>query len=205
MYKYPIIVFEGIEGSGKTLHVNHVSKYLKRKKIKFIRLREPGGSVSSEKIRKLILSNKSNFHKITDLLLYLAARNENLEQTIKKNYGKKLILIDRFIDSTLAYQHYGMGIDYKFINLLNNFLIKNIKITVTFLNLVNTKNLRIRLSKRKNLNRYDKLKFKLYKKIQKGYIKISKKKKNKYVIIDSNKPILINKKIITEEIDKFIK
>ena len=205
MYKYPIIVFEGIEGSGKTLHVNHVSKYLKRKKIKFIRLREPGGNISSEKIRKLILSNKSNFHKITDLLLYLAARNENLEQTIKKNYGKKLILIDRFIDSTLAYQHYGMGIDYKFINLLNNFLIKNIKITVTFLNLVNTKNLRIRLSKRKNLNRYDKLKFKLYKKIQKGYIKISKKKKNKYVIIDSNKPILINKKIITEEIDKFIK
>ena len=205
MYKYPIIVFEGIEGSGKTLHANHVSRYLKRKKIKFIRLREPGGSVSSEKIRKLILSNKSNFHKITDLLLYLAARNENLEQTIKKNYGKKLILIDRFIDSTLAYQHYGMGIDYKFINLLNNFLIKNIKITVTFLNLVNTKNLRLRLSKRKNLNRYDKLKFKLYKKIQKGYIKISKKKKNKYVIIDSNKPILINKKIITEEIDKFIK
>ena len=205
MYKYPIIVFEGIEGSGKTLHVNHVSKYLKRKKIKFIRLREPGGNISSEKIRKLILSNKSNFHKITDLLLYLAARNENLEQTIKKNYGKKLILIDRFIDSTLAYQHYGMGIDYKFINLLNNFLIKNIKITVTFLNLVNAKNLRIRLSKRKNLNRYDKLKFKLYNKIQKGYIKISKKKKNKYVIIDSNKPILINKKIITEEIDKFIK
>ena len=205
MYKYPIIVFEGIEGSGKTLHANHVSKYLKRKKIKFIRLREPGGNISSEKIRKLILSNKSNFHKITDLLLYLAARNENLEQTIKKNYGKKLILIDRFIDSTLAYQHYGMGIDYKFINLLNNFLIKNIKITVTFLNLVNAKNLRIRLSKRKNLNRYDKLKFKLYKKIQKGYIKISKKKKNKYVIIDSNKPILINKKIITEEIDKFIK
>ena len=205
MYKYPIIVFEGIEGSGKTLHANHVSRYLKRKKIRFIRLREPGGNISSEKIRKLILSNKSNFHKITDLLLYLAARNENLEQTIKKNYGKKLILIDRFIDSTLAYQHYGMGIDYKFINLLNNFLIKNIKITVTFLNLVNTKNLRIRLSKRKNLNRYDKLKFKLYKKIQKGYIKISKKKKNKYVIIDSNKPILINKKIITEEIDKFIK
>ena len=205
MYKYPIIVFEGVEGSGKTLHANHVSKYLKKKKIKFIKLREPGGNIGSEKIRKLILSNKSSFHKITDLLLYLAARNENLEQTIKKNYGKKLILIDRFIDSTLAYQHYGMGIDYKFINLLNNFLIKNIKITVTFLNLVNTKNLRIRLSKRKNLNRYDKFKFKLYKKIQKGYIKISKKKKNKYVIIDSNKPILINKKIITEEIDKFIK
>ena len=205
MYKYPIIVFEGVEGSGKTLHANHVSKYIKKKKIKFIKLREPGGNIGSEKIRKLILSNKSSFHKITDLLLYLAARNENLEQTIKKNYGKKLILIDRFIDSTLAYQHYGMGIDYKFINLLNNFLIKNIKITVTFLNLVNTKNLRLRLSKRKNLNRYDKLKFKLYKKIQKGYIKISKKKKNKYVIIDSNKPILINKKIITEEIDKFIK
>ena len=205
MSKYPIIVFEGIEGSGKTLHTNHVTRYLKKKKIKFIKLREPGGSASSEKIRKLILSNKSNFHKITDLFLYLAARNENLEKLIKKNYGKKIILIDRFIDSTVAYQHYGMGINYKLINLLNNFLIKKIKINLTFLNTVNIKNLTLRLSKRKNLNRYDKLKFKLYKKIQKGYIEISKKNKNKYVIIDSNKPISANKTKIIEEIIKTLK
>ena len=78
MSKKPIIVFEGIEGSGKSYHINKVSNYLKKKGINFIRIREPGGSEYSEKIRKLILDKKSNFDKHTDLLLYLAARNENI-------------------------------------------------------------------------------------------------------------------------------
>jgi len=80
MSKKMIITFEGIEGSGKTLHIENVAKYLKKKKISFIKLREPGGSKNSEKIRKLILNNKSNFNRYTDLLLYLAARSENIEK-----------------------------------------------------------------------------------------------------------------------------
>ena len=85
MSKNPLIIFEGIEGSGKTLHINNVVRYLKKKKIKFIKLREPGGTKNSEKIRKIILSNKSNFNEITDLLLYLASRSENVEKVIIKN------------------------------------------------------------------------------------------------------------------------
>ena len=204
MYKKPIIVFEGIEGSGKTFHINHLSKYLKKKRIKFIKLREPGGDVNSEKIRKLILNNKSNFHKKTDLLLYLAARNENLENLIKNNYGKKIILIDRFVDSTIAYQHYGMGIDINFINMINKFILKKIKINLTFLNLVSRKNMLIRLKKRKKLNRYDKFKINFYMKVQKGYMKIAKKGNNKYVTINSNKIININKKIIIDEVNKLL-
>ena len=200
MYKKPLIVFEGIEGSGKTLHSKFLANYLNKKKIKFIKLREPGGNINSERIRKLILSNKSRFNKITDLFLYLAARNENLENLIRSNYKKKIIIIDRFIDSTLAYQHYGMGIDYKLINNLNNYLTRNIKIDLTFLNLVNFKNLKKRLSKRKNLNRYDKFNIKFYKKVQNGYIKISKYKKNKYKIIDSNKTISENRQIIIKKV-----
>ena len=92
MSKKLIIAFEGVEGSGKSFHLKNISKYLKRKKIRFLSLREPGGSKTSEKIRKLILSNKSNFNKKTDLLLYLAARSENIEKIIKKNYKKKLFL-----------------------------------------------------------------------------------------------------------------
>ena len=204
MYKKPIIVFEGIEGSGKTFHINHLSKYLKKKKVKFIKLREPGGDVNSEKIRKLILNNKSNFHKKTDLLLYLAARNENLENLIKNNYGKKIILIDRFVDSTIAYQHYGMGIDINFINMINKFILKKIKINLTFLNLVSKKNMLIRLKKRKKLNRYDKFKINFYTKVQKGYMKIAKKGSNKYVTINSNKIININKKIVIDEVNKLL-
>ena len=134
MYKKPIIVFEGIEGSGKSYHIKNVSNYLKQKKIKFIKLREPGGSRNSEKIRKLILNKKSNFDKITDLLLYMASRNENFNNILLKNYKKKVILIDRFIDSTIAYQHYGMGVNLKIIKYINNFILKNIKVSFTFLN-----------------------------------------------------------------------
>ena len=204
MYKKPIIVFEGIEGSGKSLHINHVAAYLKKKDRKYIKIREPGGSRNSEKIRKLILSNKSNFDKITDLLLYLAARNENIVNIIKKNIGKKIILIDRFTDSTLAYQHYGMGIDINFINAINNFLLKNIKVSFTFLNLVSPKNMKLRLKQRKKLNRYDKFKTLFYKKVQTGFIKISNKNKKKYLKINSNLNISINKKIIIKKINKLI-
>ena len=124
MSKKPLIVFEGIEGSGKSYHISNVSKYLKKNKINYIKLREPGGSFNSEKIRKLILNKKSFFNKETDLLLYLAARSENIE-LIKKNYGKKIILLDRFTDSTIAYQHYGLGVNLQLINIINQYLLSH--------------------------------------------------------------------------------
>ena len=174
MSKKLIICFEGIEGSGKTLHVKNIATFLKKKKIPFVKLREPGGSKNSEKIRKLILNNKSTLNKKTDLLLYLAARNENIENIVKKNYKKRVILIDRFIDSTIAYQHYGMNLDKKFIQIVNKYLLKKIKIGFTFLHTVNENNLKLRLSRRKILNKYDKFNFKFYKRVQKGFIKQSK-------------------------------
>jgi dTMP kinase len=204
MSKKPIIVFEGIEGSGKSHHISIVSNYLKRKKINHIKIREPGGSFNSEKIRKVILSNKSNFNKNTDLLLYMAARSENID-IIKSSYKKKIILIDRFIDSTIAYQHFGMGVDINLINVINKYLLKNIKVDFTFLNLVNKKNLYFRLKKRKILNRYDKFDISFYSKVQKGFIKISKIKKKKYKLIDSNLDIKNNEKKILSEIDRLIK
>ena len=203
MSKKPIIVFEGIEGSGKSHHISIVSKYLTKNKIDHIKIREPGGNINSEKIRKLILNNKSNFNKNTDLLLYLAARSENIN-IIKKNYKKKIILIDRFIDSTLAYQHYGMGVDINLIKSINKFLFQNIKINFTFLNLVNKKNLILRLKKRKSLNRYDKFNTNFYNKVQRGFLKISKMKKKSYQLIDSNSDIKLNEKLILNRIDKLI-
>ena len=201
--KKKIIVFEGIEGSGKSYQLNNVAEYLKKKKIKFIKIREPGGNKNSEKIRKLILDNKSNFDKNTDLLLYLSARSENIE-LIKKNINKRVILIDRFIDSTIAYQHYGMGINLNLIKTINKFLLRNIKIDFTFLNLVSSKNMRIRLSKRKKLNRYDKFNHSFYTKVQKGFIKISNKNPKKYMKINSNLDININKSLIIKKINRLI-
>ena len=203
MSKNPIIVFEGIEGSGKTTHINSVAKYLKRQKFSFIKIREPGGSKNSEQIRKLILNNKSTFNKKTDLLLYLAARSENIESLIKKNHNKKIILIDRFIDSTISYQHYGMGIKKEIINKINEFLLGKIKPTFTILNTVSKKNLIKRLKLRKNKNRYDKFNYNFYTKVQNGFLKIARNRKN-YFVINSDKDIQLNKKKILNLIIKKI-
>ena len=203
MFKKPIIVFEGIEGSGKSFHINNVINYLKKKNKPFIKIREPGGSKNSEKIRKLILDKNSNFNCNTDLLLYLAARSENIN-LIKKNIGKKIILIDRFVDSTIAYQHYGMGINIELINSINKFLLRNIRVNFTFLNLVSQKNMVLRLSKRKNLNRYDKFRYSFYKKIQNGFIKIQKKNPKNYMKINSDLNISINKKSIISKVEELI-
>tara|TARA_B100000902_G_C27303017_1_gene913887 strand:+ start:1253 stop:1864 length:612 start_codon:yes stop_codon:yes gene_type:complete len=203
MSKKPVIVFEGVEGSGKSFHISNISKYLKKKKIDHIKMREPGGCLNAEKIRKLILDNKSTFNKDTDLLLYLAARSENMN-IFKKNYGKKIILIDRFVDSTVAYQHFGLNVDINLINTLNKHLLGKFKIDFTFLNIVNIKNMIKRLKVRKSLNRYDKFNNNFYKRVQNGFIKLSKKNKNKYQIINSNLDIDKNKLLIIEKIDKLI-
>ena len=204
MSKKPIIVFEGIEGSGKSHHISVVSRYLTNKKINHVKIREPGGNPNSEKIRKLILNNKSSFNQNTDLLLYMAARSENID-IIRKSFNKKIILIDRFTDSTIAYQHYGMGIDLNLIKTLNKYLLQNIKVSFTFLNIVNKKNLQKRLKKRKTLNRYDKFKISFYNRVQKGFIKLSKEQKKKYQLINSNLEIKKNEKLLLSKIDKLIK
>tara|TARA_B100000674_G_scaffold312174_1_gene259520 strand:- start:609 stop:1229 length:621 start_codon:yes stop_codon:yes gene_type:complete len=203
MYKKPVIVFEGIEGSGKTSHLNFVSKYLKKKRVNFIKIREPGGSKNSEKIRKIILNQKSSFNKNTDLLLYLAARSENIE-ILKKFYKKKIILIDRFTDSTIAYQHYGFGANLSLIKNINKYLLGDFKVSFTFTNVVSQKNLLKRLKSRKKLNRYDQFKLKFYDKVQKGFLKLAKKNNKFYQIINSNLDIEINKKIIINKIDQLI-
>ena len=203
MSKKPVIAFEGIEGSGKSHHILNVSKYLKKNKIDFVKLREPGGNLNSEKIRRLILDKKSNFNKTTDLLLYLAARSENL-QLLKKNYQKKIILIDRFVDSTIAYQQYGFGVDVKLINFINNFLLKDFKVDYTFLNIVNSENMTTRLKLRTSLNRYDKFNKKFYKNVQMGFLKLANKNKKKYKIIDSNLDIKNNQDQIIQALKRLI-
>ena len=204
MSKKPIIVFEGIEGSGKSHHIKKVANYLKKKKISFLLLREPGGNPNSEKIRKLILDKKSKFNKKTDLLLYLSSRSENID-TLKKSNKKKVILIDRFIDSTIAYQHYGMGISLSLINTINQYILDGLKVNFTFLNIVNEKNMYQRLKKRKKLNRYDKFSANFYKKVQKGFIKISKKRPHKYLIVNSNLDVKKNELLIINKIQKLIR
>ena len=133
----------------------------------------------------------------------MAARSENID-IINKQFRKKIILIDRFVDSTIAYQHYGLNVNINLINKINTYILKNFKVDFTFLNIVNKNNMIKRLRLRKSLNRYDKFSSLFYQRVQNGFISLSKKNRNKYQIINSNLDINNNKSLIIKTIDKLI-
>ena len=207
MYKKNFfIVFEGIEGSGKSSHSLSLIKKLKSLKIPCVYLREPGGSKNAEYIRSFLLKNENKgFNSLTDTLLYLAARNENFIRKIKPFYKKKVIICDRFVDSTLAYQHYGLGVKKHFINFINKEIMGSIKPDYTFLMYLNVNKSILRISNRKIINRYDKFKKLFYKKVQNGFLKISSKNKSKYMIINSSNKFETNQTIIFNQVKKLIK
>ena len=186
------IVFEGVEGCGKSYQSRKLFSKLKKNKINTILTREPGGTKSSELIRNLILKDyfnkntKDKFDKYTDTLLYLAARNEHIINKIKPALLKKQVVIcDRFTDSTLAYQVYGKKVDIKFINNIHKKILGKIKPNLVFILKVSTESSNLRLKKRKSKNRYDNFAQSFYTKVQKSFLNIAKNKKN-YFVLDSS-------------------
>jgi dTMP kinase len=192
--KFFFIVFEGIEGSGKSYQSRKLYTAIKKIGLPVILTREPGGTKSAEKIREIILKDyfhpdfKEKFDKYTDTLLYLAARNEHIQNKIKPAVSKKKIVIcDRFIDSTFAYQVYGKGVNKNFVDLVHKYILGNIKPDMTFILKVNISKASQRLKKRATKkNRYDKFSKNFYIKAQKAFIKIAKKNKKKYYIFDNS-------------------
>jgi dTMP kinase len=206
--KHLFISFEGIEGSGKSYQSQKLYKFLSKNNKRVIFTREPGGSISSEEIRKIILTgHKNKFTSITDTLLYLAARSEHVEKVIKPNIHKNnYIICDRFVDSTIAYQVYGKGVNKSLIENIHKHILGSIKPDITFILKVSSKKAFQRLKKRKKTNRYDKFSINFYKKVQKGFLKIAKfNKKRCYVINnseDNNKTEKLIQKILLKKINK---
>jgi len=185
--KFYFVVFEGVEGTGKSFQINKLYKNLKSKKVNTIKTREPGGTRTAEIIRDLIFSKNSNlFHKLTDYYLMCAARNEHVQKfLLNAKKQKQIVLCDRFIDSTYAYQVIGNKID-KQINLLNqNYILKNLKPNLTIVLKANFKKIFSRIKKRKKTKKFDKLKINFYKKAQDAYLNKAKNNK-KYYIFDSS-------------------
>jgi len=210
MYKKkPLFVtFEGIEGSGKSYQSKKLYKSIKKRRIPVILTREPGGTRGAEKIRKIILADyfylhsKIRFNKYTDTLLYLAARSEHIENKIKPAISKKKIIIcDRFIDSTLAYQVYGKGVSKALVDSVHKYILGSIRPDLTFILKVNISKALERLKKRKKKNRYDKFSKYFYIKAQKAFIKIAKKNKTRYFVLDNSNDSDETEKII---LNKFI-
>jgi len=189
MYKKKpfFITFEGIEGSGKSFQSKKLYNNLKKYKISPILTREPGGTIGAEKIRKIILlGDKNKFSKTTDTLLYLAARNEHVEKKIRPLINKrKIIICDRFIDSSIAYQVYGNGVKRKLIDSVHKIILGKIKPDLTILLTVDIKKAFSRLKLRKSMNRYDKFSKNFYIRVQKGFLKNAMINKKRYLILNN--------------------
>ena len=207
MYKKKpfLIVFEGVEGCGKSFQSKKLYSRLKKIKVDAILTREPGGTKSSELIRNLILkdyftkNNKEKFDKYTDTLLYLAARNEHIKNKIKPALlKKKVVICDRFIDSTIAYQVYGKKVDINFINNIHKKILQGIKPNIVFILRVSQKSSRQRLKKRRSKNRYDNFAQSFYNKAQRSFLKIAKNKKNYFVLESSTNDNLLEEKILNK-------
>ena len=195
MYKRKslFITFEGVEGSGKSYQSKKLYNKIKQLKLPVILTREPGGTKGAEIIRDIILKDyfhpdsKEQFDRYTDTLLYLAARNEHIINKLKPAISKKKIIIcDRFIDSTLSYQVYGKGVNKNLVDFVHRFILGKIKPDLTFILKSDISKALQRLNKRKKKNRYDKFSRNFYQRVQKAFIKISKSSKRRYLLVDTS-------------------
>lgn len=180
------ITFEGVEGAGKSTQIKKLGNYLRKKKLDFIILREPGGTVLGEQLRKILLKDKNlKIDSITETLLMMVSRRELLIQKIfpalKEN---KVVLCDRFIDSTIAYQGYGRGVEVEWIEKIFKLVCFNFYPDLTFLLDIDIEDGFKRL-KEKVKDRFEDEEKSFHKKVRNGFLEISKKNKKRIFLIDA--------------------
>lgn len=187
------IVFEGGEGSGKSTMIKKVALWLEENDIPYIVTREPGGIKISEQIRNVILDiDNEQMDGRTEALLYAAARRQHLvEKVIPELKAGKIVLCDRFLDSSLAYQGYARGIGIKNILDINNFAIEGYEpdLSIIFDLEPEVGLARINKDKNREINRLDKEKIEFHRKVREGYNEVLHLCKRNIVKIDASKPV----------------
>lgn len=181
------ITFEGGEGSGKTSVIKAISEYLTKNNIAHITTREPGGSIIAEKIRKILLDKENTDISVkTEALLFAASRVQHLEEVILPALSdNKVVLCDRYLDSSLAYQGHARGIGFDDILKVNHFAVQHLP-NYTFYIDVDPKIGLKRVNGRGALNRLDLENLDFHQKVREGYLKLAKLYPKRYIIINSN-------------------
>ena len=184
--------FEGGEGTGKSTQSKLLYDYLINKNINSILTREPGGCIESEEIRNLLINGEINkWDPITETLLHNAARREHIKKVIKPAlFENKIVICDRFLDSTMAYQGVGQGVNENFINILSKNINENIVPNMTFIFDVDIdiSLKRVKNRDKENINRYEKFDASFHNNIRKYFRSLINTKK-RYVLIDASKNI----------------
>ncbi len=201
-YEGIFITFEGIEGTGKSTQTDLLCEHLFKEGIDHVRTVEPGGTPIGDEIRQILLSvdNKAMSAR-TELLLYAASRAQHVDEVIVPALRSgKVVVCDRFTDSTVAYQGYGRGLDMELIHKLNDICTGGIKPDITFL--LDTE-VEAGLSRNRTANKVDRLELEaeeFHQKVRKGYIEISEKESDRVRVIDSGQEI----EKVSEEIIKVL-
>ena len=182
------ITFEGCEGVGKSRQIHLLEEYLKKNNIKYYLTREPGGTNVSEQIRSVILDGKND--DMTDeceALLYASARVQLLKEVIApKLQNGELVLCDRYIDSSLAYQGYARGLGVDFVEKINDYAIKNFMPDYTiFLSLTPEQAFK-RKGGADKTDRVETLGLEFHNKVYQGYLDLAKKYSERFIVIDAS-------------------
>ena len=179
------ISFEGIDGCGKSTQVKILVEKFKRKKIDYLLVREPGSTSISEKIRKILLDKEfGEMNSRTEALLMIASRSQlTKEIIIPKIKSGCVIIADRYIDSTIAYQGAGRGLSIELLDKINNFATYGIKPDITFLIDLSSK-LASKRRKKSELDRIEKVGNKFQEQVRDQYLKLASKNKNRIVTLD---------------------
>lgn len=194
------ITFEGGEGTGKTTQINILKKYLEDQGLEVIITREPGGVISAENIRAVIFDNEID--PITETMLYAAARREHYIKKIKPALDAgKIVICDRFIDSSIVYQGIVRGVGVDLVENINKYAINNVEPDLTiFFDLDPETGLKRVSLRNEQMNRFDKESLDFHLKVRKGY-KLLSKTRNRFVLIDASKSI----EDVTKQIINIIK
>mgnify|MGYP001295338388 CR=1 FL=1 len=173
------ITFEGIEGSGKSTQQDKIANYLKINHIPFIQTKEPGGTPIGQKIREMILDKETKLHHYhSELLLFFADRCEHIEQVVQPALNaKKIVLCDRYKDSTFAYQHCGRQIPLTIINQFNQLV--SLTPTLTLLYDCPVEIGLKRAKARAHLDRFEIESLEFHERIRQGYLDLAKKEPNR--------------------------
>lgn len=196
-----IISFEGVDGVGKSTQIKLFIDRLNKHNLNSILLREPGGTSLSEKIRDLLLDKNNIISDLSETLLFLAARSDLVNKKIEPNLNKKnlYVICDRFLDSTLAYQSYGRGINLNLVNIITKEVTKNIVPSTTFL--LNC-DIELTMERIGNVDRMEKEGILFLSKVKNGFLELAKENKKRYIVLDANKDIISIHNLIWENFKK---
>jgi dTMP kinase len=194
------ITLEGGEGAGKTTQATIINDFFQNNNLKTLEIREPGITTVGEKVREIIREASEPISPISELLLFSAARKELVEKIILPAIKeKKVIICDRFSDSTIAYQHYGRKIPLKIVNQIISLTTQNLKPDMTILLDIDFK-LAIK-RKKGNLDYLEKESQAFHRNIRDGYKKMAKLEPNRWIQVNASQ----EQKVISEEIISKIK